>query len=284
MKKNNIDNFYVGKLVFLTKMGHFNKLSLEDQKKYNEIYHTIINGAISLRPMFFVHEFTDWKKKLNYNSVFSIFYKINNGYYCLHNGNVYGTEVDDKDFIENVTPLKNCLPKIDYNVPDVLSNRHALKLFDLLFNKTKSKNLSYEKIKYNINDFCFGYVKLLTGFQKINDNMEKEERYKFINLAEQLLFQNDSRVLYGYHNSRLEDISDTLQIEYDYNIYYSLFYKLKKDNFYNLNNYQIYYSDDMVSNMNSFSDELKEKKIEYNKSVITIPKVLKLQKTINNSR
>lgn len=285
-QKYDVKNFYVGELYISTGLNvsgsllsSNKKITKENSIKYDIQNKTMSNGAININDSFHlsIDNGLRW-----YNGYLTIFYRQNNNYICLHNGNLY--RLNGEDFCENLFRLDKLLPKISYNCPKEISNKGALKIFGQLFNK----NYEYKTEKfytcgsYKLDDF---YVGSLAFCHKCTFPELRERRIKNINTPQHYIL-NKSDASLSYITGCFPDENN---VEYDHLHFNTLFLKQKKG-LYNLHDFEIYnygilekehfynhkpnesYYDWMVP----FREILEEKKIKYNSDNITIPKALKL--------
>lgn len=270
MKKYDINNFYVGDLVFPL------RTSLQNREKMIEIFDVIKNGAIKYG---YFYNNVYWKKRLEYKKVFTIFYKNNDKYYCLHNGKSYTLGEKDEDFCEHLTPFVNCLPKINYIMPPELSLKEELKLFNILFKKDNKR--IYTKDTLNINNIYLGNLDLCWGY---THDIEEDSKFYYINSPQTFILDSQKGLFNGCLLSKIDIDS---QIEYEYAKYNCLFLKLDNDKYYNLNDFCVYISNNIDKYGTSFEikrslpEKLDEYELNYKEMDITIPKILKLQQKIN---
>ena len=272
MSKYDINNFYLGKLTFVSPII-CNKVNLVSSDKIIEKSDAIMNGAINLKPVFMSNENINYEINYYYNSVFTIFYKTKVGYYCLHNGNKYlNCQVNQNDFCDNLVPLKQMLPKIAFDIPNELSFKEALNLFNLIYKKNK---YFYKTESFDINNFYVGNVHLCT-FVENNSNKVFCNLEKYLRLCKLGLNTHS-----GY--SKTQEIS-SLELECDFSIFQSVFYKLNDKEYYNINDYSIYQLDNdldfkySIEIKDLFKEWLKEKNKNYDKDKINISKVLKIMR------
>ena len=282
MKKYNINNFYVGKLTFLSRFGNLAVPSQYQEERLNkryELLETIKNGAIDLRNLFYRGEYIDYNTRCYYDSMYTIFYKEDNEYYCLHNGKIYSNKRNDRyDFCENLVPFKEILPKYSYNIPSKLSLREAGYLFNIIYSK---KNMPFTKEPFNLNDFYYGTLDLCSSITEENTREKLCNLEKYLRLCKLGLFTHSRYCL-------LREKNDQMGMRvYDYSIFKSIFYKVGESKFYNIHDFNTYDKDvtlkypmAKIGIQNSLKEILKENDINYKKEDITMPKVLKLTKKI----
>lgn len=265
LKKMDSNRFYVGELNFAF---YFKNLLIPDTSNkenkytYQDFMNTIYHGAVDLTKNSFDKINED--SKYFYKSVFTLFYKLDNGkYLCLHNGNIYGNL--QKDYIENLSPLEDLLPKLDYVYPNKLSVLEALNLFKKSFQKKING-----KTLFKIDRFYDGKIDLCTS--KYHENDE----YHHINLIDSLLLK---KLFIGAGYTLVRD-----EEQYNYQIFNSIFYRFSNGDLYNINNNQLYKANNQkvlerVINIDpkvSLKDSLEEREIPFEEEV-SISKVLKLQ-------
>ena len=266
MSKYLIDNFYVGEL-FFSCLVNGSKESLDKlirgQKQYSK---AIGNGAIELNNGCF-----DVNGKRYYNEIFTLFYKSSYGKtICLHNG----MECSGL----NLVPLKSCLPKYDYDIPKLVSFKEALELFDRLFN-----------LNCYFSHFYSGYLNLCTKLHMLNsDGIEIKSR--LLNVADYCSLNSSEANLVGMFSLEGKKLDNTYI--YDYDIYKCLYLRRENQKVYNLNNYQIYDKgilrdedykdivpgDSYYDNMVPLFSKFEKNDINWDKKMISIPRVLSLQR------
>lgn len=283
-QKYDIKNFYVGELYISTGINRplllspNTEITKENRIKYDIQNKTTMNGAIDINNHF--HQSKDNGLRW-YNGYLTIFYKQNNNYVCLHNGNTY--RLAGEDFCENLFRLDKLLPKISYNCPKEISNKGALKIFGQLFDKNYDYKTEkfYTSESYKLDDF---YVGSLAFCYKCTSPEPGERNSKNIDIPQHYILNKSDASL-----SYITGCSDKNYIEYDHLHFYTLFLKQKKG-LYNLHNFDIYSSGILEKEhfynhkpnesyydwMVPFREILEEKKIKYNSDNITIPKALKL--------
>jgi len=285
-EKHNIKNFYVGNLYISTGtngplLAPKKEITKENKIKYDIQNKTIMNGAIDINDHFHLNHGNGLRW---YNGFLTIFYRQNNNYICLHNGNSY--RLTGEDFCENLFRLDNLLPKISYNCPKEISTKRALIMFEQLFNKNYNYQTEkfYTKELYKLDDFYVGSL----AFCHQRRNLEERMTKNIDTPQNYILSKSDAYLSYITGCS-----DDENEIEYDHLHFYTLFLKRKKG-LYNLHNFQIYNSGILEKKhfyeykpdesyyewMVPFVEVLEEKKIEYNSDNITIPKALKLYRKI----
>ncbi|MBE6153500.1 MAG: hypothetical protein E7166_04680 [Firmicutes bacterium] len=285
-QKYDIKNFYVGELYISTRINRplgtpDKEITKENKIKYDIQNKTTMNGAISINDHFHLSKNNRW-----YNGFLTIFYKINNNYICLHNGNTY--RLNSEDFCENLFRLDSLLPKISYNCPKEISNKAALRMFKQLFDIEYEYKIEkfYTGESYKLDDFYVGNLALCC---KSNSKELEERRSKNINTPQKYMLNKSD----AYLSSISGTIADENNVEYDYLHFYTLFLKQKKG-LYNLHNFQVYNSGILdKEHFNNYKlnesyydwmvplrEVLEENKIKYDLDNINIPKALKLYRKI----
>jgi len=291
-KNYNIEQLYVGELYLSYNLiiGHkLNELNPKEKETINQI---ILNGAIDFQKDLF-KKYTDWKNQKQYHGVLTLFYKEKEEFICLHNGKNYTT--NGIDFCEHLIPLPQLLPKISYNMPNTLSLKESLYLFNTLFHPKYNHKLIniHNKDLYNTNDFYIGNLSLHDGFRS-NDFYQ---RYIYYNLVESYLAYNNGATIshfFGIEDQKFDEEKNRPIGLHDYKVLKCIFLKLNETKMYNLNNFQIYQNGTFESSTpdsdiitENYYDNLKplkevmEKKHIKLKDSTTIPKVLKLSRNIN---
>lgn len=273
-ERYNINKFYVGELYLSHQTSYKggNEFSdyIESIKKLSLLS---FNGGIRFQKDIF-SRYIDFEKNKAYEGVLTIFYKSREGYLCLHDGERYIP--NDDSFCENLIPLSNLLPKIDFNIPNEISIKEAICLFDFLFKKkSKISNSS----KYDINDFYIGCLTLHDGYLP---NCNKINRYRYDNLALKYMLINSEATIVEKFGKE-----DTFYNLHDFTVYRCAFLKLPFG-LYNLNCYQFYdyYFRNNSDSFTSHCGELKsmkqllDEKNMCTSDLITIPKILKLQRNL----
>lgn len=273
MKKYPIEKFYVGKLNIGFKFGNLLVESIKPnltKKDYEQIdlkNKTIYMGAISLLGIDKLDGFTNWEERIRYDSLFTIFYKLDdNTYICLHNGEKFGLE--GINYCSALVPLTSCVPSISSKLNRDITPIEARRIFKILF-KDEKKNL-YRNTKLGpLAYFYHGKLELYTG----ND---KEEA----NTAQRLMLRSKGISPYGGSIDR-ENRSYS---------HYDIIAYVPSDNIiYNINDNRWY--DSNLENLENSKIKLSsslaadESYVSINsRNEVTIPQVLKLQRGINNKR
>ena len=274
MDKCDVNNFYIGDLNI---NFNFNELldikpkEIEEKnKKQKLIYSTIDNGAINLNGVKF--EKTAFFNKGNrYEVLLSIFYKVDDDHYlCLHNRNSYS--FNGEDYCSSLVPLKEVVPKIDYELSKQISTNEALKIFNGVFKK--NSYFTFTNL-HDINEFYSGKLVLCMGYTE-------KARYHDLNALSRIIL-NSNPEIYSLQvgSSVLEKNEET-----DYIRYPSIFSKIDDNLFYNINDYQNYVLEKSNSKLDtnieiesSLGRYFDSHSIKYPQK-ITISKILKLQKKI----
>ena len=273
MKKDNINRFYVGELNFSFDMMDPLKplpVSKENQDKYRMYQRALRNGAIDLVSGISFDKVNLHTKKL-YKNVFTLFYKLDNGkYLCLHNGETYSYL--GSDYFENIKPLKDLLPKLGCDYPKAISLYEASSLF-----KKALEHKLYDKTLFDINKFYTGTIDLLQNSTLVPVKSLEGNDFRNFNVIDNLLLK---RLFIGPGYSLIKD-----NRKYYYGKYNSVFYMFRNGDLYNINNNQLYEKDKIkvmehiIDVDEPLKDRLDKDDIKY-EDVITIPKVLKLQKKL----
>lgn len=273
-ERYNINKFYVGELYLSHQMSY---------KDGNEFYDYIenikkmslisFNGGIRFQKDIF-NRYIDFEKNKAYEGVLTVFYKSREGYLCLHDGKTYMP--NDDSFCENLIPLSNLLPKINFNIPNEISIKEATSLFDFLF---KKKNKTLSDVKYDVDNFYVGDFILHEGYLPKND---KNNRYKYDSLTLKYILINSGADTIGMFGK--EDSEYNL---HDFTQYKCLFFNHPLG-IYNFNSYSFCNIVSESKEFTSYCENLESlRKISNEKNIyipnqITIPKILKLQKRISD--
>lgn len=269
-EKYKISKFFVGELYLSHKILDKNADELfEYTENMKKLLLISSNGGIRFQKNILTR-YIDFEKNRTYEGVLTIFYKTNEGYLCLHDGESYMLNGDS--FCENLIPLYNLLPKINFNIPNEISIKEATKLFAFLF---KKKNKALNNVKYHVDDFYVGDFILHEGYLPKND---KNNRYKYDSLALEYILMNNGANVAGMFGK--EDSQYNL---HNFTQYKCLFFNHPLG-IYNLNSYSFCEVASESTRFKSYCENLeplkkilKEKNI-YISNQITIPKILKLQK------
>lgn len=263
MEKYNIENFFVGELYLYTNFANFISDSYDPQTK-NQVINFIQSGAINFQTDM-ESRYIDWDSGREYTGFLTIFYKKGTRYLCLHNGMSY--ELNGSNFIENLIPLNEILPKINTEIMTSVTIERVLQLFDILFKELIEYTQLYNDSKRPISDF---YVGDLILKQFYHQESFHESRRQYINLP--------SHIMLDRHHLTIQTFTEE---DYLKVIYRCLFLKQGLD-LYNLHNHQVYsHNEDTIQSIVNFQDYLKKFKVEISQELISIPKALKLfKKTI----
>lgn len=258
MNKQNkypIVNFYIGELYLYTQFGGMTKgtyipNALEKIESFSK------TGAINFQPDM-ISRYIDWENRREYTGFLTIFYKEGNNYICLHDGKTY--QLKGATIIDNLTPLKDLLPKIDSKRINQISMYDALELFDIIFNQ--KENQFYTEKDQNIADF---YVGDLTLSEK-NPSSSIDERIRYTQLPEKIILEKQGLDIYSYENK-----------EYINTVYRCLFLKDGVD-LYNIHNHQFYNPyEDIIESIIPLKEYAEQFEIKMPSKKTTIPKALKL--------
>jgi len=281
--KYDINNFYVGKINFAYKFGNLlipvENISKEESQKNDLEYATILNGAIDLSKIS-DQDKTDITNRINYKRLYTLFYKVDDKYYCLHNGRCYQETGDD--YCSELVPLITCLPKYSFDIKDKISIYEARKLFKNLFS-SKRKCL-YNHDKYDIDDFYTGYIDICTSYEISDPNKYDKETFDYDIFRQLTILGNGLYNESGYYT---ENKVDSKTIEAIYSTFKVIFLKIDQEHLYNINDYTIYRNDEMKESLFASDLEIKKplrKAFEYNgidyQEKMSIPEILQLQKRL----
>lgn len=257
-KNYNIDEFFVGELYLYTNFANF------ISESYNPLNRNYVNnfsksGAICFQQDI-ISRYIDWEEKREYTGFLTIFYKQKDKYICLHDGNTY--QLNGSNFIENLAPLSELLPKINTELITTITIPKALQLFNTLFKTTKDENKLYNEQKEAIKDFYVGDLTLRKIYHQENN---PDSKYMYINLPHHIALDKSNLAIQSFSDSDYVSV-----------IYRCLF--LRKDlDLYNLNNYQFYNpNEDEIQIIDNLQKYLSDYGIPSHTESISIPKVLKL--------
>ena len=188
-RKYDIKNFYVGELYISTGISKplglspNKEITKENRIKYDIQNKTVMNGAIDINNQFCLSKDNGLRW---YDGYLTIFYKVNNSYICLHNGNTY--RLTGEDFCENLFRLDTLLPKISYNIPKEISNEDSLRLFEKLFNKNYEYKTEkfYTNESYKLDNFYVGSLAFCEQYTPLEFE-PGERRSKNINTPQQYI-------------------------------------------------------------------------------------------------
>ena len=264
-KMYNIDNFYVGELLFIKKISDENFANVLEIKKQ-----LLANGAINLTNDDSNYaDLFDWNQNVKYYKVITIFYKEKDNFLCLHDGNIYKNCEETKCL--NLTELTKMLPKVSYDYPQKVTIDQVLMMFNKLFNKSYKLIDIYKDTKYQITDFYVGNLIILIKF---TDKETKQKQY--YNIYEKYILEKNSHLI-GYlsNSNKVNDLVNLPVGRYKYNVYRCLVLKLSDNSLYNINNFQIYKNQDRPYNL------ISERPVgeSYYENLTPITDVLKIPKT-----
>lgn len=263
MKKNNkynIEEFFVGELYLYTNFANY------ISESYNPINQNKVNTFSQSGAINFCQEesrkYIDYENGREYTGFLTIFYKQGNKYICLHDGISY--ELKGANFIENLVPLNELLPKINTEILSEISIPRALELFDILF---KQQTTLYNKEKQPISDYYIGDIVLKETYHQ---ETLPDSKYTYINLPHHIILDKSNLAFQTFQEDNYMNI-----------VYRCLFLKQDLD-LYNLHNHQFYNShEDTFQSIISFQEHIKSIDITIPSETISIPKALKLfKKTI----
>ena len=278
MRKQHVDNYYVGNLnmafpmhnALLASVGGVT-LTKEDHLRHDLLYSTIVSGAINLLELH-MDDIVPYNPHYNYHSLLSLFYKVDDKYYCLHNGNYYKLDNNGDTFCSDLVKLKDVVPKFGYNLPNQISNHRAKTIFNSLFKKFNINMFNNDK--FNINDFYLGGLDLCDGstIQRVHRDFA---------IPTQIIMYKQNLYCQGGYSKR--EYLDDKEIETDYAMFNSIYLKLDDENYYNINNFKIY----NIDSFKAFDDKVKiekplKKELGYTdlEDRVTLSKVLKKQKKL----
>ena len=259
-KKYNIENFFVGELYLYTNFANFISDSYDPQTK-NQVINFLQSGAINFQTDM-ESRYIDWDSGREYTGFLTIFYKKGNRYLCLHNGISY--ELNGSNFIENLIPLNEILPKINAEIMPSITIDRALQLFDILFKETKEDIKLYSERKEALSDFYVGDIILKEFYHQ---RSFPESRYQYINLPIHTMLNKYNLAIQTFTKEDYQNV-----------IYRCLFLKQDLD-LYNIHDHQFYnHNEDSFQSIINFQEYLKKLEIEISQETISIPKALKLFK------
>lgn len=253
MKKYNIENFYIGELYLYKNFAGFisESYNKDNNSKVDTFEQT---GAINFMQAEESKQI-DWINKREYTGFLTIFYKQDNKYICLHDGIPY--EINGDNFIKNLIPLNELLPKISSKILSKISMGKALELFNILFKNNKEETL-YTEIEYPVSDFIIGDIILKeVQYQELTTDID----YSYIDLPYHTMLNKSNLSIQSFR-----------QDNYINTVYRCLFLKDGVD-LYNINNHQFYNpNEDIFQTLINFRDYTQ---IKPSKDSISIPKALK---------
>ena len=259
-KKYDIEKFYIGELYLYTNFANF------ISPYYNTNQQNKIESFKKTRAINFqqdeLRKYIDWENKREYTGFLTIFYKQDDkNYICLHDGISY--RIDGANFIENLIPLNEILPKVNTERITKLSVSTTLELFDTIF---KEQTTLYNKDKHLISEYYVGDIILKETYHQ---ELYPESRYIYINLPHHILLEKYNLSIQCYQ-----------QEDYTNIIYRCLFLKYNK-HLYNLNNHQFYNQDEYTfESITPLKEYLQETYKPIFLETVSIPKALKLFKNI----
>ena len=127
-----------------------------------------------------------------------------------------------------------------------LSLREARHLFNLIF---KKNSIIYNNEKFNIDNFYFGTFDLC-------DEITQERRTFLCNLDRYFKIRNNGLSTQSGYGMR-EELSNDFEKEYSYITFYSAFYKLNENKFYNIHDFNIY-DKDILDKYPSYKIEIRK--------------------------
>lgn len=262
MSKNtllNIDDFFVGELYLYKSFGNFiNGVNSEEEIRIMENFS--LTRAINFQQDL-ISRYIDWDNLREYNGFLTIFYKHDDNYICLHDGNSY--KLNSKYIIDNLVPLRDLLPKIDTPQIENINFYQALNVFDLLFQKESDETRLYL-------NHCINTSKLYVGDISLKERTpveSNESRIAYLNLPQHIMLNRRGLELYSYASSNY------------INTVYRCLFLLDGVDLYNINDNQFYNpNEDNFDNLITFEDYLKEFEKKETPQTLSIPKALRLFK------
>lgn len=213
-----IRNYYVGRLNFTHEAGKPHDSNIEYLKAK-----TILRGAISCN-WASLCDLTDYDKGIEYDSVFTVFYRNEDDtYYCLHNDNLYRTQGDI--FVSDTVPFLEVCPTVGsiFWTSDNLSATFVRTFFNALF-KPNTSSL-YNSDKYQADNFYFGDLKLYVG---------KTDKRETPNIAQRMLLSG-----YKLQPYKIEkEIDPKTQEELQYRLYKVIALWVNAYRMYNINEHR----------------------------------------------
>lgn len=274
----NIDNFYIGEICIVEKIGNSLNNNTDTFKPYRTVLNLKSNGALGIS----LKKDINWEKREKYYKVLTIFYKNGNEFICLHDGNIYSPMPN------TLYNLSSLLPKYSYNIPTKITIKTALSLFNILFNKSLSLEKIYNNDKYNIEDFFIGTLALYTGFIPKDKKNEPQD----VNLAIKYILSNNSHnICLTSKSTNGNLLNDQIVVpgRHQHKYYKSLFLKVP-DGMYSVNGF-ITLNKSLSGNIFEKTPTIAEsyykqlipitEKIKIPSKKISIPKVLEKIKIIN---
>jgi hypothetical protein len=221
LEKYPIENYFVGELcISYSADGCNEEKAYEDNIEMDRRDSFISDGAI------YLDSNLDYDKdNRHYERYLALFLDLDDKIICLNDKfNLFNNEMD---YSNKLLSLKDCLPKVGYNIPCNVDIKDAEVLFNTLFNKTRFKSpISLypliTDIKFAPDDYCVGITHLYEGHYT-------NGIYEPFNLAEEYLLKSGGAI-----ELVSEDKYST------YKKYLCLFLKQEKHNLLNLNNNQVY--------------------------------------------
>ena len=216
-----IDDFYIGKVNISCKQGN---LLIPHDTDFSGLFikkiKLIEKGAIDDN-----YNFMRSRNGRIYETVYTVFLRQDDGYLCLHDGNIYKENGDD--YCSCLTSFKNYFPKVDFIIPNQLTINEAINYFNIIINDYKGIELYDKNALHSISDYFIGSLDLLTS-ETIIDNQVFMEK-NFINYR--LLANNWIGCCGRYTNDGTKDMS------YDY--LKCLFLKIA-NRYYSINDFTFY--------------------------------------------
>lgn len=262
MSKNNllnIDDFYIGELYLYTSFGNFIN-GINPQEEIKKIDNFALTGAINFQQDL-ISRYVDWENLREYIGFLTIFYKQDDNYICLHDGNSY--KLNGKYIIDNLIPLRELLPKIDTPQIEYINFVQALNIYNLLFQKESDETRLYLNHCINSSKFYVGDISL----KERTPVESNESRIEYLNLPQHIMLNRRGLELYSYANSNY------------INTVYRCLFLLDGADLYNINDNQFYNpNEDKFDNLITLEDYLREFEKKETPQTLSISKALRLFK------
>lgn len=241
-----IDKYYVGRLYFSylfdnlleESIGHGNVQNLEKTQMYESIYKLCNNGAVA--PKWLPSQcFTrvNFYSRRMYEGVLTLFYKNGEDCLCLHDGNVYSS--DGNNYYTDMVPLKSFLPKVDYDIPEEITTKEAIRLFESLFKENRKNTIIdlYKNNKYDIGEFSVGKLILYNSYSL---DRSKSDEYKCFNIPTKIILMKNSAINYGgFIVNSIDNGDESKKYNHSFSEYNCL-YLLQNKELYNINAHNYY--------------------------------------------
>jgi len=258
-KKYNIEEFYIGELYLYTNFANFIS-NTYNPKSNNQVQIFSQSGAINFQQEE-ISRYIDYENGREYTGFLTIFYKQGNKYICLHNGNSY--QINGANFIKNLLPLTELLPKVNSKLLPEINPTRALELFDILFKSNNEEQL-YNCSEQPLSDFFIGDLVL----KEIEyQETQPDNGYNYIDLPHHIMLSKSGLATQSFQ-----------QANYINTIYRCLFLRQGVD-LYNINNHQFYnHNEDTFTSIITFQDYMTEIGKPITSQTLSVPKALKRYK------